>query len=150
MIPLTYIINTSILTGKFPSNWKISKVVPLHKKGDKKSMKNFRPVALLSVAGMLLEKVVALQIEQYFEENKLFPDFQFGFRKNKNTTSELLTLFDTIFEAKEMKKEILMIMYDLSSAFDTVSHEILLENLKIYGLCNFSLQWMESCLDKRK
>ena len=90
-------------------------------------MKNYRPVVLLSVAGMILERVVAMQIEEYFEKNKLFSSFQFGFRKNKNTTSELLTLFDAILEAKEMKKEILVLLYDLSSAFDTVCHKILLK-----------------------
>ena len=71
VIPLTYIINFSISTGKFPSNWKFAKVVPLYKKGDKKSMKNYRPIALLSVAGMILERVVALQIDTFFENNKL-------------------------------------------------------------------------------
>ena len=72
VIPLTYIINTSILTRKFPTNWKIAKVIPLYKKGDKKVLKNYRSVSLLSVAGMVLEKVVAMQIEDFFEENKLF------------------------------------------------------------------------------
>ena len=62
--PLTYIINFSILSGKYPSNWKIAKIVPLHKKGDKHLIKNYRPIALLSVAGMILERIVALQIEE--------------------------------------------------------------------------------------
>ena len=83
-------------------------------------LKNYRPVSLLSVAGMVLEKVVAVQIEDFFEENKLFGSFQFGFRKNKSTVSEMLTVFDTLLEAKEMKKDILLLMYDLSSAFDCV------------------------------
>ena len=104
VVPLTYIINSSILTGKFPNNWKLAKVVPLHKKGDKKLLKNYRPVSLLCTPGMILERVVAIQIEEYFESNKLLGSFQFGFRKNKSTVSELLTLFDTILEAKENKK----------------------------------------------
>ena len=97
VIPLTFIINSSILTAKFPTNWKIAKVIPLYKKGDKKVLKNYRPVFLLSVDGMVLEKVVAMQIEDFFEENKLFGSFQFGFRKNKSTVSEMLTVFDTLF-----------------------------------------------------
>ena len=129
VVPLTYIINFSILTGKFPNNWKLAKVVPLHKKGDKKLLKNYRPVSLLCTPGMILERVVAIQIEEYFEKNKLFGSFQFGFRKHENTTSELLTMFDTILEAKESKKEILVLLYDLSSAFDTVCHEILIKKL---------------------
>ena len=96
VVPLTYMINHSILTGKFPTKWKIAKVIPLHKKGDKRELKNYRPVALLSVPGMVLERIVAIQVEDYFEKNKLLGTFQFGFRRHKNTTTELLTLFDKI------------------------------------------------------
>ena len=87
VIPLTFIINSSILSGKFPTKWKVSKVVPLFKKGDRKCMKNYRPVALLSVAGMILERIVAIQIENFFEKNNLFGKFQFGFRNKKSTIS---------------------------------------------------------------
>ena len=125
-------------------------MIALLKKGDKKTLKNYRPVSLLAVAGMILEKVVALQIEEFFEMNKLLGKFQFGFRKNKSTISELLTLFDTLLEAKEMGREILIILYDLSAAFDTVPHQILLEKLRLYGFCQLSLKWMESYLGDRK
>ena len=74
----------------------MAKVIPLHKKGDKKSLKSYRPVSLLPVPVMILEKVVACQIEEFFEQNKLLGSFQFGFQKNKSTISELLTLFDTL------------------------------------------------------
>ena len=110
--PLNYIINTSILTGKYPTNWKVAKVIPLHKKDDKKLMKNYRPISLLSVPGMALEKIVALQIEEFFEENSILGSFQFGFQRNENTISELLTVFDTLLEAKELKKEIIVLLYD--------------------------------------
>jgi hypothetical protein len=119
---LTYIVNCSISTGKYPSRWKIAKLRAVLKKGDESLMKNYRPVSLLAVAGMVLEKVVALQIEEYFEKNKLLGSFQFGFRMFKSTISELLTVFDTLLEAKENGKEILVILYDLSAAFDTVPH----------------------------
>ena len=91
-----------------------------------------------------------MQIEEHFEKNKLFGEFQFGFRKNKNTTSEHLTLFDTILDAKERNKEKILLLYDLSSAFDTVSHEILLKKLKIYGLDEHELKWMKSYLHERE
>ena len=123
----------SITTGKFPSDWKISKVVPMHKKHDKKSLANYRPVALLSVSGMVLEKIVSDQIEEYFEKNNLLGTFQFGFRKHKSTISELLTVFDTLLEAKNKKKEIMVLLYDLSAAFDTVCHETLMKKLQIYS-----------------
>ena len=99
---------------------------------------------------MILEKVVALQIEEFFEKNNLLGKFQFGFRRNKSTISELLTLFDTILEAKEMRKEILINLYDLSAAFDTVPHQILIEKLRLYGFSKQAIKWMESYLSNRK
>ena len=149
-IPLTWIINTSITTGKFPEDWKISKIIPLFKKGNRRTTKNYRPVALLSVAGMILEKVVAMQIEEFFESNGLFGSFQFGFRRGKSTVSELLTLFDILLDAKQDKKEILLIMYDLSSAFDLADHKILIAKLKVYGFDSKALKWVESYLENRK
>ena len=150
VIPLTWIINTSITTGIFPEEWKISKIIPLFKKGNRRTTKNYRPVALLSVAGMILEKIIAMQIEEFFERNNLFGSFQFGFRKDKSTVSELLTLFDTLLDAKQNKKEILLIMYDLSSAFDLADHKILISKLKVYGFDSKALKWVESYLENRK
>jgi len=150
VVPLTYLVNCSIKTGKYPSNWKIAKVIAVHKKGDKKILKNYRPVSMLAVFGMILEKVVALQIEEFFESNGLLGKFQFGFRKYKSTISELLTLFDTLLEAKEMGKEVLIILYDLSAAFDTVPHQILIEKLRLYGFGQLTIKWMESYLSNRK
>ena len=150
VVPLTWIINTSITTGEFPEEWKIAKIIPLFKKGNRKMMKNYRPVSLLSVAGMILEKIIAIQIEEFFEKNNLFGSFLFGFRKDKNTVSELLTLFDILLDAKQDKKEILLIMYDLSSAFDLADHKILSAKLKIYGFETNALKWVESYLKNRK
>jgi hypothetical protein len=99
---------------------------------------------------MILEKVVALQIDEFFEKNNLLGKFQFGFRRNNSTISELLTLFDTLLEVKEMGKEILIILYDLSAAFDTVPHQILIEKLRLYGFCQLTIKWMESYLSNRK
>ena len=147
--PLTIIINRSICSGVFPKNWKVAKIAPLLKKGDATKRENYRPVALLCVAGMVLEKIVADQIESYFESNKLLGQFQFGFRRNKSTVSELLTLFETLMEAKENNKLILQILYDLSAAFDTVEPRVIIEKLRVYGFDYNSRKWMESYLTKR-
>ena len=151
LIPaLRYIINTSILSGKFPTAWKKACVAPLHKKADKFSLKNYRPVALLSVPGMCLEKAVAIQITAFFEEHGLFGNWMFAFRENRSTTNELLTLFDSLLEAKNNRKEIALLMYDLSAAFDTVQPEILIEKLRIYGFNKLALSWIESYLTGRR
>ena len=114
--PLCNIINLSLKSGKYPTTWKEAKVCPIYKKKDRKILDNYRPVSLLNVPGMVLERVCYMQMEEYFEQNKLLQEFQFGFRKQKSTTSELLTLFHKLFEAKEEGKEIALILFDLSSA----------------------------------
>ena len=141
-IPLTLIINISILSGKFPSQWKQSNV-SLY------SRRVTETVSLLSVSGMVLEKVVANQIEDFFEANRLLGSFQHGFRKHKSTISELLELFDSIMEAKDNRNEIVLLMYDLSAAFDTVSHKTLVDKLEIYGFDEHSIKWMKSYLNYR-
>ena len=104
-IPLTHIINTSIQTSKFPSQWKQSKVCPIYKKGDRKLLKNYRPVSLLSVPGMVQERCIGIQMEAYLEENEILQDFQFGFRRGKSCISELLTLFNKLMKVKEQGKD---------------------------------------------
>ena len=148
--PLTIIINKSICSGEFPQEWKTSKLTPVLKKGDATVQSNYRPVALLCTPSMILEKVVKDQVEKFFEDNNLLGQFQFGFRKNKSTISELLTLFETLQEAKEAGKHIGLILYDLSAAFDTVEPGVLVEKLKIYGFDYTSRKWMESYLMGRK
>ena len=64
-VPLTYIVNTSIRENEYPSYWKIAKMIALFKKGNRWEIKNYRPVSLLCVAGMVLERVIAIQMEEY-------------------------------------------------------------------------------------
>ena len=82
---------------------------------------------------MACERVIAIQAEEHFEENKILQEFQFGFRKFKSTISKMLTLFDSLLEAKEEGKEIVLLLFDLSSAFDTIDHGILCKKLEING-----------------
>ena len=147
---LTLIINRSICSGVFPDFWKEAKVSPLLKKGDPTLLKNYRPVVLLCVAGMVLEKIVADQVETFFKKNGLFGDFQFGFRRDKSTISELLTLFETIQEAKEEDMKVALILYDLSAAFDSVEPEVIIQKLKIYAFNSNAREWMESYLTGRR
>ena len=88
-------------------------------------------------------------MEEYFENNKILQEFQFGFRNKKGTTSELLTLFHKLMEAKEEGKEIALTLFDLSSVFDTIDHSILLEKLSIYGFDTLALSWVKSYLQDR-
>ena len=94
--PITAIVNASIRSGTFPDPWKEAQVVPILKKGSAMEKKNYRPVSLLSVVSKILEMVVQEQLALYFEENDLLPREQHGFRRKRNTTSALLSMFDRI------------------------------------------------------
>ena len=98
---------------------------------------------------MVLERCVGIQMEDHFEENKLLQDFQFGFRRNKSCISELLTLFNELLRFKEQGKEIALLLFDLSAAFDTVDQSILISKLQIYGFDSTALNWVRSYLTDR-
>ena len=110
-------------------------------------MKNYRPVSLISVPGMVLERVMGIQMEEYVEKNEILQDFQFGFRKGKSCISELLTLFSKLMKVKEQGKVISLLLFDLSAAFD--NHALLISKLEIYGFCEKSVSWVKSYLTDR-
>ena len=92
--PLHHVITLSILQKRFPSGWKLSKVIPLHKKHSKLEMKNYRPVAILSPLSKILEKIVYKQIYEYFTVNKIFHPNLHGYRQNRSTQTALLSMYD--------------------------------------------------------
>jgi hypothetical protein len=149
-IPLTRIINSSISTGVFPEAWKLALVKPILKKGTKTDKANYRPVSLLPAASLILEKVIRYQIEDFMEREGLFPNCQFGFRKDKCTIDALISLHSKCLLDRDLGKTNLIAMYDLSAAFDCLDPEILIKKLKIYGFNRLSLSWIESYLSNRK
>ena len=143
---LTIIMNTSIVTGIFPTAWKSSVVVPILKTGDVNDASNYRPISLLPVLSKVLEKIVSSQLSQHLESNQLLSNTQHGFRSKLSTTSALLTLNKHLYSNMDNKKVSLVTLCDLSKAFDSVSHAILLRKcIK----CNVDQFWFESYLCKR-
>ena len=123
--PLTQIINTSIMTGTFPEEWKEAIVVPIHKKEDKKEMKNYRPVSCLVAASKVLEKVVCQQLTQFVETHGLLPNSQHGFRSGRSTMTALSSMQKDWIHNSEEGFLTGILIWDLSAAFDTVDTEIL-------------------------
>ncbi len=101
---LTCIVNTSIVTGIFPSTWKHDLVVPLFKSGDTKDFNNYRPISLLLILSKILEKVVAGQLSHYLEINKLLSNTQHGFRPRLSTETALTVITDKIYDNMDSKK----------------------------------------------
>ena len=147
--PLTMIINQSLLTGIFPEKLKIAKVIPLYKKGDRLIMGNYRPISLLPAISKLFEKVVYQQLYHYFTANNLFYEGQYGFRNNHSCELANIELTDHILSALDEKKLPLSIFMDLSKAFDTLDHTILIRKLHHYGITGTPLNWFKSYLTDR-
>ena len=147
---ITHIINLSIRHSKFPTEFKKAKVVPLHKKGDRLSPKNYRPVAILPIFSKLLERAVFLQMIDYFESNNLLHPNHHGFRANHNTTTALLQMYDTWVEAMDRGEATGVCFLDMSAAFDMVCHSVLLDKLALYGFETASVTWVRSYLADRK
>ena len=147
--PITHLVNLSLKYKIFPNQWKLAKVIPLHKKDDPLEAKNYRPVALLPITSKILERAVFAQVVEYFEGNNLFHPSHHGFRSMHNTGTALLQMFDTWLDALEMDHISAVILLDLSAAFDVVDHRILLEKLEMYGITADSLTWFDSYLTGR-
>ena len=147
--PLTLIINQSLITGIFPDSLKIAKVIPLYKKENREKVDNYRPVSLLTAISKIFEKAAYNQLYQYFKENKLLFDAQYGFRDEHSTELASIELIDRILSDLDNKKNPVAVYMDLSKAFDTLDHKILLHKLRYYGVNGAALSWFNSYLTNR-
>ena len=122
--PLSLLVNQAFNTGVFPSKLKLAKVIPLFKKGDKTSIENYRPISLLPCMSKVLEKIINIQLYDYFQSNNLLYKSQYGFRKHHSTEFASLELVDTIQQQLDLKLDPFAVFLDMSKAFDTLDHEI--------------------------
>ena len=145
-----HIINLSVQTNKFPSKWKIAKIVPLNKgKGSPSDPKMFRPVAFLPILSKVLERAIFLQILSYMDNNHLFNPNHHAYRSFHSTTTAMLQMYDTWLDALEDGELAGVCMVDMSAAFDVVDTELLLKKLCLYGFDRKAVQWMWSYLTYR-
>ena len=147
--PLHQVITLSIMQQKFPSSWKYTKIVPLHKKKSNLKRENYRPVAILSPLSKILEKVMYEHIYDYFERNNLFHSSLHGYRKDRSTMSALLSMYDKWVKAASNKQVSGVVLVDLSAAFDLVSPSLLIQKLKVYGFQEDIAIWITSYLTNR-
>ena len=147
--PLSLIINQPLCTGIFPKKLKIAKVIPLFKKGDSHLFDNYRPISLLPAISKIFEKVVFQQTYEYFNKHNLLHTSQYGFRKKHSTELAALELTDQVTNYLDSGKLPISIFLDLSKAFDTLDHSILLHKLKYYGVDTVPLNWFKSYFEDR-
>ena len=148
--PLKYIFNISFATGNVPESFKVASIIPVFKKGSQMDVNNYRPISLLSVFNRILEKLMCKRLLEFIKENDILYDKQFGFRKKHSTTLAILSITESIKCAIENNNYSCGIFLDLSKAFDTVNHQLLLSKLDHYGIRGSAGNWFSSYLNNRK
>ncbi len=133
---LTHIINTSLHTGTFPTAFKQARVCPLLKKPalNPALLENYRPVSLLPFIAKTLERVVFNQLSLFLAQNNILDNNQSGFRSGQSTETALLSVTEALRLARSASKSSVLILLDLSAAFDTVNHQILMSILRKMGI----------------
>ena len=133
----------------FPDKLKISRIVPIHKKGPKDELNNYRPIAVQSIFSKLFELVIHNRLFKYLNSNKLLSDEQHGFRSGKSTTTAIFNFIMNTYKAVDSKLTTVGLFYDLSKAFDTINHNLLLSKLNNLGICGTSNMLIASYLKNR-
>ena len=153
LLPIfTKLINLSLGNGQFPSSWKVALVRPLLKKpGLELSPNNLRPVNNLQYISKLVEGAATQQIQQHLSQNLLLPSLQSAYRQFHSTETALLKIKNDLLMAMDRQKVTLLILLDLSSAFDTIVHDVLVDTLHTgFGITGTVLDWIKSYLTDRQ
>ena len=146
---LTKIFNASLQQGKFPACWKTANVSPIHKKGDRNTTKNFRPISLLAIASKILERQVHDTLYEFLKHKGLLSILQAAYTPGSSTVTQLLEIYHFILSEMDEGKEIRFLFMDVSKAFDRVWHAGLLHKLEDAGIEGPLLSWMKSYLTGR-
>jgi len=149
---IALLVNKSLTTGCFPAEFKEAIIRPLLKKDglDSGDLKNYRPVSNLPFLSKLLEKVVQARLLAHLNGNNLLPGWQSAYRRFHSTETAVTKVFNGLLMAVNRGQMSVLCLLDLSAAFDTVDHELLLQRLeRQFGLCGTVLQWVRSYLSGR-
>ena len=148
--PLSFVFKQSLILSEVPTDWKIANVSPIHKKGSRTIVSNYRPVSLTSVPCKVLESLIKDYIVKHLEKNKLITDKQHGFMAHKSCVTNLLETMDFLTNCMSQRQPADVIYLDFEKAFDKVSHELLLVKLAAYGLPDLLIKWIRCFLSDRK
>ena len=148
LLIMTQIINMSIDNNCYPEDLKLAEVSPVFKKKDDLNKENYRPISVLSHVSKVFERVMYQQIEGFMKDK--LSNLLIGFRKNHNTQHCLTNLLESWKKTLDKGGYIFAIFMDLSKAFDTLNHKLLIAKLGAYGFDTKALYYIKSYLDNRK
>ena len=134
VIPLTHLINLSIVQGDFPNELKLAKVLPIYKSEEEHFTQNYRPISVLPYFFKIYERVIYNHLMQYNNSNDILCDKQLGFCKGHSTSYAIITPVEKVSKALDTGKIVVGVYLDLHKAFDCVRHSTLLNKLHKIGI----------------
>ena len=147
---LAWIFKMSIEQGQYPTRFKTAEVTSIFKKGNRKFANNYRPINLLPGFSKILERTIHSRVSNFLEKHDVFYGLQFGFRKDYSTELAVTYMASDIANAIESGLTTMGIFLDLSKAFDTIHHNILLSKLCHYGIRSNAYKGFKSYLSNRR
>ena len=148
--PLRLIFNHCIDNGIYPCEWKKANVVPIHKKGDKQTLKNYRPVSLLPICGKIFERLIYNEMFGFFLDKGLISANQSGFKPGDSCINQLLSITHNIYKSFDDGYEVRGVFLDISKAFDKVWHDGLIFKLQENGISGNLLKVLKHFSRNRK
>jgi len=130
-------------------DWTSANVVPVHEKGNRRFVTNYRPISLTSIVVKIMERIICRKLTEALEKSNCLNDTQFGFRSHRSTVSLLLSTVHDWSLSLELRNSVHCVFLDFAKAFDSVAHENLLVNLWCLGIDGKLLLWIHSFLTHR-
>ena len=125
-------------------------IKPIHKKESTDDISNYRPISILPTLSKVFERTAVDQLTKYLEDNKLLCNNQHAYRRHHSTVTCLVELINHIYQLLDKKLYTAIVSLDLSKAFDSINHKLILKKLTTFGLENGSISWIESYLTNRR
>ena len=147
---INYLVNKSIKDNVVPAQWKVARVSPLYKAEDRLQTENYRPISVLPVLSKVIERVVHTQLSTHLDNINYLYSHQYGFRRGRSTTQAIAQLNNWVLESMDEGKVTGLLFVDISKAFDSINHKVLLDKLKHMGMSERSLQWFKTYLAERR
>jgi len=141
--PLSIIFERSWRTGEVPEDWRKANGTPAFRKGKEEDPGNYRPVSLTSIHRKMMEQLLLDVIIKQVEEKKVIRSSQRGFTKGKSCLTNLIAFYDGMSGWVDEGRAVDVVYLDVSKAFDTVSHNILLGKLRKCGLDEWTVRWIQ-------
>ena len=132
-----------------PDAMKLAKIIPIYKAKSRESFSNYRPISLLSNLSKVLEKVVYKRLYSFLTRGKVLYDMQYGFRPMMSTIDAIIDFTADVLPSLDKREQCIAVYLDLSKAFDTINHGILLKKLEYYGI-NLKKKRFKSYLYQRR